>query len=440
MSILSAFASCLPPFLLTAGLYFLVCLSGFSLFRPRALRGLFRGSDTASRRALFLSLAGTLGVGNIAGVGVALSIGGEGAIFWLFIGGVVATVLKYAEITLSIDYRERGKKSRGALDYIRPTLGRGAATLFGVLTLALSLLMGSLLQGSVIRAAADGLWSIRPLSLALCLLALTALLFLGGRRAVEGLTGILIPTLTVLYCLLAIGIISKNLASLPGIVTRILRGAFSLRSAGGGLLGTGLARAMRAGIGKGLFSNEAGAGTAPFAHGDASVHPAREGLYGVLEVVIDTLFMCTLTALAVLSCFDALPALSGTALVSAAFTAVYGRAAGGMVALSVILFSYATVACWVSYGQTALTHLSDAPTFRLFYALLFCLALLLGVYLGEGRAFLLCDAVLAAMTFINTTALLKNTARIRRLTDEYLLLQKTKKPNNEKYAVPQVHQ
>ena len=427
MNVLSFLSSCLtfclPPFLLTAGIYFFTVLSGFPLTHPRrAIRAVLCEGDAASRRALFLSLAGTLGVGNIAGVGVALAVGGEGAVFWLFLGGIVATVLKYAEVALSLDARPRDRKSRGALDYITPTLGRGTAFLFALLTLALALLMGSLLQGSVIRAAMGELLPIRPIALGIFLFGMTALLFLGGRRAVEGLTALLIPWLTLLYCVLALVIIFVNITSLPSVIWRILCGAFSLKSAGGGLLGIGLMRAMRAGIGKGLFSNEAGAGTAPFAHGDANVHPAKQGLYGVLEVAIDTLFMCTLTALAVLSAFDTLPPLTGTALVSAAFSSVFGRAAGGMVALSVILFSYATVACWVSYGQSALAHLTSLRPLHLLFALMFCAALLCGVFLGEGPAFTLCDAVLAAMTFINTASLIKNARRIRRLTDEYLLM------------------
>lgn len=419
----SCLSSCLPPFLLTAGIYFFVVLSGFPLARPRrALHGILHASDAASRRALFLSLAGTLGVGNIAGVGVALAIGGEGAIFWLFLGGIVATVLKYAEVALSLDAKPQEKKSRGAIDYIKPTLGRGAALIFALLTLALSLLMGSLLQGSVIRAAMGEVLPIKPLPLGLFLFGITALLFLGGRRTVEGLTALLIPWLTLLYCILALAIIFVNITSLPSVIWRILCGAFSLQSAGGGILGLGLMRAMRAGIGKGLFSNEAGAGTAPFAHGDAGVHPATQGLYGVLEVAIDTLFMCTLTALAVLSVFETLPPLSGTALISAAFASVFGQAAGTMVALSTILFSYATVACWVSYGQSALMHLTPSRPLHALFAFLFCVTLLCGVFLGEGSAFSLCDAVLAGMTFINTTALIKNARRIRRLTDEYMLM------------------
>ena len=415
---------CLPPFLLVAGIYFFVALSGFPLRYPRRiLRAAFFG-DAASRRALFLSLAGTLGVGNIAGVGVALAVGGEGAVFWLFVGGIVATVLKYAEVTLSLDARPKAKRSRGALDYIAPTLGRGAALLFALLSVTLSLLMGSLLQGSVIRTAADTLLPVHPLSIGLLLFGITALLFFGGRRTVERLTGIVIPWLTLLYCLLAVMIVFVNITSLPSVIRRILCEAFSLRSVGGGILGIGILRAMRAGIGKGLFSNEAGAGTAPFAHGDAEVHPAQQGLYGVLEVAIDTLLMCTLTALAVLSAFDTLPPLSGTALVSAAFSSVYGRAAGGLVALSVILFSYATVACWVSYGQSALMHLTSHRPLHTLYAFFFCALLPIGAFLGEGNAFSLCDAVLALMTFLNTAALLKNTRRIRALSDEYLLLTK----------------
>ena len=416
-------SACLPPFLLAAGIYFFVLLSGFPLTHVRrTVRDLFGRRNAASRRALFLSLAGTLGVGNITGVGMALAVGGEGAVFWLILGGIVATVLKYAEVALSLDARAKDRESRGALDYIAPTLGGGAALAFSLLTLALSLLMGSLLQGSVINAATVEILPFHPLSLGLCLFSVTALLFLGGRRAVERLTGALIPWLTAIYCLLALFIVFLNISALPSVLGRILRGAFSLRSAGGGILGIGMMRAMRAGIGKGLFSNEAGAGTAPFAHGNTEVPPAVEGLYGVLEVAIDTLIMCPLTALAVLSSFAVLPNLSGSALVSAAFASVFGQAAGKAVSLSIILFSYATVACWVSYGQSALAHLTRSTRLGRLYAFCFCFSLFLGVYLGEGNAFSLCDTVLAAMTFINTAALLKNARQIRRLTDEYLLL------------------
>ena len=410
--------TCLPPFLLAAGLYFCVRLRGFPFRHPCRLAACLRGTGKDSRRALFLSLAGTLGVGNIAGVGTALAVGGAGAVLWLAVGGTVATVIKYAEVTLALGARPQSGESRGALDYIRPTLGRGAAVAFALFTLLLSLTMGSLLQGGVIAEGAGVLFAARPLPVGLLLAGLSLLLFLGGRRLVERLSGAVIPMLTLLYCTGAVLIVLTHIGALPAVLGRILRGAFSLRSAGGGLLGAGITQAMRAGIANGLFSNEAGAGTAPFAHGHATAAPAVQGVFGILEVAIDTLLMCTLTALAVLCVFDPLPSLSGTALVAAAFRSVAGAWAGDAVTLSCILFSFATVACWVSYGQVALSHLSRRPLPRALYPLVFSAALVIGALLGEGRGFLPVDIILALMTFINLAALLKSTGRIRALTAE----------------------
>lgn len=411
---------CLPPLLLAAGLFFAVRLRFFPLFHPlltlKKMGG--EGGVRSSLSALSVALAGTLGVGNIAGVGVALATGGAGSVFWMCVSGILVSFLKYAEITLTLDARRPGN-SRGAIDYIAPTLGPGAGALFAALTLALSLAMGSLLQGQVISDALSGVMPVLPLSVGLCLAGLTLLLFLGGRRAVERLTGILIPFLTLLYTLAALILIFVNITSLPRVVATILREAFSLRSAGGGVLGFGMARAMRVGIGRGLFSNEAGAGTAPFAHGAAEVStPARQGLFGILEVLLDTVLMCTLTALAILTSLDPLPELSGTALVVSAFGSVFGEAAGWMVALSIVAFAYATVACWVSYGQTALSHLLPQRWARVPYALSFSLLLALGATLTAEGAFGVSDAILGMMTVINTLSLLISRRRILALSRE----------------------
>ena len=414
----TALFTCLPPLLVAAGIYFFVQLSGFPLRHPRRLAACLRGTGRDSRRALFLSLAGTLGVGNIAGVGAALAVGGAGAVLWLFIGGTVATVLKYAEVTLALGSRKKPGESRGALNYITPTLGRGAAIAFAVLSLLLSLTMGSLLQGGVIAEGVNALIPCSPQAVGLFLSGVTLFLFLGGRQLVERLAGLLIPCLTILYCLGACLVILTHAHALPAVLSRILYEAFSLKSAGGGILGIGIARAMRAGIAKGLFSNEAGAGTAPFAHANAMTSPAVQGVFGILEVVIDTLLMCTLTALAVLCVLDPLPPLSGTALVAEAFRTALTPLAGNAVTLACILFSYATVACWVSYGQAALSQLSGAPMLRPVYPAVFCLALAVGAFLGEGYGFIPSDIVLGLMTLINLTALLKSTARIRALSKD----------------------
>ena len=415
--------SCLPPLLLAAGLFFAIRLSFFPLRHPiRTARRLGGGDARSSLSALTVALAGTLGVGNIAGVGVALSVGGEGAVLWMVVGATLASFLKYAEITLTLD-RKRAGVSRGALDYIAPTLGRGPAALFALLTLALALTMGSLLQGQVIAETAASLGRVLPLSVGHLLAALTLLLFLGGQRAVARLSGLLIPPLTLLYTLAAIAVVTVNYTAIPTALLRILRGALSPASAGGGLLGSGVAAAVRAGIGRGLFSNEAGAGTAPFAHGAADgSSPARQGLFGIVEVLLDTVLMCSLTALAVLTVFDPLPSLSGTALVAAAFGSVFGDLAGSLVSLSVILFAYATVACWVSYGRQALGHLTDRRLPRLLFPLLFSGMLIVGAVMPATGAWGAADLVLGGMTVINTVALLKNEKRVRTLTEEYGLL------------------
>ena len=427
LSLCEGVAVCLPPFLLFSGVLLLIYLRGFPLAHPVRLARSLGAAGRTSLGALLLSLAGTLGVGNIAGVGAALAIGGEGAVLWMLVGGLAATVLKYAEVALALDARRAGAPSRGALDYIVPRLGRGAGLAFAALTLTLALTMGSLLQGGVIAEALGQAVGVRPLSTGLVLTAITLLLFLGGRRAITRLTGVLSPPLTLLYWAAAVYVIVCNAEALPHVCERILRGAFCPEGVVGGAAGLGMARALRAGIGKGLFSNEAGAGTAPFAHGGADTAPAVQGALGVLEVAIDTLFLCALTALAVLSALDPLPPLTGTALVAAAFESVLGRSAGLLLSLSVILFSYATVACWAHYGQIALAELSPPRGAGAAYALLFSLALTVGAILGAGDGFVLCDGVLAAMCFINLTALLRSLQRIREITAEGGMIRKKKR-------------
>ncbi len=417
----------LPPVLLFAGVYFYIRLRAFPLRHPlRTLKALRGGEGTGSSlRALTLALAGTLGVGNITGVAVALRFGGAGAVFWLWVGGLAAAILKYAEITLSLDARQSAAESRGAIDYIRPSLGKGAALLFALLSLALSLTMGSLLQGNVIAEGITPVLPLVPLSVGLILAGVTLLLFLGGRPWVERLVAVLIPLFTLLYAGASLAVIFVNITSLPSVLARILREAFSWKSAGAGLGGIGIARAMRAGIGKGLFSNEAGVGTAPFAHGAAEVaSPARQGILGLIEVFVDTLLMCTLTALSVLAVYDPLPNLAPTSLVAGAFRTALGDIAPGFLAVSILFFAYATVACWVSYGQTALSHLCRRPAVRAVYSLVFCGLLALGSILPADGVWALCDAVIAAMALLNIAALLKNAGRIAEVTKEEGLMTK----------------
>ncbi len=418
--------ACLPPLLVAAGLFFTVKLRAFPLLHPiMTVRRMREGERQGggSFRALTVALAGTLGVGNIAGVAVALVAGGAGAVFWMWVGGFAAMLLKYAEIALTLDAR-RGE-SRGAVDYIEPTLGKAAARVFAILCLLCSLTMGSLLQGNVMAEALTEEFGVSPLASALILLALTGMLFCGGKELVERASVVLIPFFTLLYTGLAIYIIFVNFTLLPSVLLRILQGAFSLQSAGGGLAGFACARAIRAGIGKGLFSNEAGAGTAPIAHGGVgAVPPAKQGLFGIVEVFVDTILVCTVTAFVILLAFDPIPTLSGSGLAAAAFATEYGGAAGAIIRLSIVFFAYATVACWSYYGRVCMGILTKKEGLRQAYPLLFLLSLAAGVFFSPRGAWALTDAILGIMTILNVTALLLRQRRVCELTADFGLIGK----------------
>ncbi len=423
----------LGPFLLLLGLFFWFYLGGFPVKHPkrtlRLLLGSEKGKEGGSFRQMTVALAGTLGVGNITGVGVALAVGGPGAIFWMWVGALATMLLKYAEIGLAL--HEKKEKNQGAYPYIQKSLGKGAATLFFLLCLLCSFSMGSLLQGNVIAETLHESFSLNRLTVGLSLLLLTLLLFLGGRRFIEGGAAVVIPILSFLYIFFALNVIFVNITLLPEKLLLILRSAFSLESVGGGVMGYGLIGAMRAGIAKGLFSHEAGAGTAPLAHGEATAPPAKQGLFGLAEVGIDTLVICTLTALAVLLSFDTLPPLSGTALVSAAFATLYGKIAAPIVSIAIVCFSYATVACWVYYGQVVLSLFSERPLYRGLYALLFSLLLPIGALSSPEGAWGMTDALLGVMTLLNGIALFKARRTIRAITEEAGL---TDKMNKERFG------
>lgn len=423
----SVLGAILGPFLLLLGLYFWVYLKAFPLKHPRRtlalLFGFEKGTDGGSFRQMTVALAGTLGVGNITGVGVALSVGGPGAILWMWVGALATMLLKYAEIGLSL--YEKKEKNQGAYPYIKKSLGKRWAVFFLFLCLLCSFFMGSLLQGNVIAETLSENFSFSPVKVGLILLFLTLLLFLGGRSFIEGATAIVIPILSFLYMFFSLTVVFVNITLLPEKLLLILRSAFSLQSVGGGMMGYGLIRAMRAGISKGLFSHEAGAGTAPLAHGEADAPPAKQGLFGIAEVGIDTLVICTLTALAVLLSFDTLPPLSGTALVSAAFASLYGKIASPLVSLAIVCFSYATVACWVYYGQVVLSLFSERPLYRGLYALLFSLLLPIGALSSPEGAWGVTDALLGVMTLLNGVALFRSRAAVRQLTLEAGLIEES---------------
>ncbi len=399
-SFLTAVSSALVPLLVLFGGYFFVRLRGGPLLHPvRATRLLLAGDARRSLSALSLALSGTLGVGNITGVILALSVGGAGALFWMWVACLFAMLLRYCEVVAAL-----------SLGMPSERLPRPLARLF-LLTLSLLLpLLGGLLQsGAAAECLAISL-GLPPLAVSLSLALLAApLLFIGVRIA--GITSRLLPCLSLLYLLLTLGVILTYREGFPRVLTSVLRGAFSPRSLAGGIGGVGVIRAMRVGFSRGMLSNEAGLGTAPYAHAEAhGISPVRQGLFGACEVFLDTAVVSSLTAFALL-----LPAAcgqgEGTALSLASLIggmqAVFGRIAPSLLSVAVLGFAFSTILAFSHYARAALGERGGR-----YLLAAHLLAVAIGGAIPPSRIAPPIDLLMTILTALNLLALKKAADRI----------------------------
>lgn len=403
----------LPVLLLGVGLCYLFALRAFPILHPiRTLKLAFRGRMRSSLRALSVALGGTLGVGNITGVALALAMGGAGAVFWMWISAAVAMFLKYGEIVLALISRKRGADGTwegGAMYYLKKgrAFGRWAATLFALLCLLCALTLGAPVQSNAAAVAAHEVLGIPPYVTGALLLFLTAIAVLGGIRRIADFTERVVPIVSVLYLLLSLYAVFANLSALGGVFFRIFREAFSFSAGASGVGGFFASRALRYGVTRGLLSNEAGAGTAPMAHAVAENTPASQGVMGFLEVAVDTFVFCTATALPLLIAYDgAFPALSGVGLVTGAFSALVGHFAPPLLSVSLFLFAYATVLAWFYYGKRAIGYLTENPMAQKGYVFVYVVAVGCGAILREGVLWELTDGVISLLTMLHTACLL----------------------------------
>ena len=406
MQTLGTVAGGAVPFLLFAsGLFFLFRLRGFYLLHPvktlRLLGG--KGERRDALSSLAVALGGTLGVGNITGVTSALSVGGPGALFWMWCSAVLSMGLHFAEVVLALDTAA----PPGLPRYLS---GRIAKTLFPLSLLFLSLTLGGGLQSAAAAEAAKVALSV-PLPVTGALLALPVVwATVGGSRRIRAVSSRVIPFVTLLFALSCLGVIVVFRARLPGVIGAVFRDAFSLRAAAGGGIGALIGRAS-VGFRRGLLSNEGGCGTASLAHaGTGTLDPLRQGVFGIVEVATDTLLLCTLTGLAVLcSGYGG----DGVSPLLSAFGDVYGRGAGVLLAAAVFLFAFATAVTYCFYGKTALAALKTSGN-----AFPFLLALFLfsGALFPRGLLFFLSDLFLGILAVLNLAALWKGADRISHLS------------------------
>jgi AGCS family alanine or glycine:cation symporter len=325
-----------------------------------------RGAGEGSVRpfqALSTALASTVGVGNIAGVATAIHLGGPGALFWLLLSGVVGMATKFSEIAVALNYRQRDREGivRGGAMYVlsKGLHMRWLGGTFAFLTAVAAFGIGNMVQANSVADATNASFGVPPWITGLVLAVLTALVILGGIRRIADVTQFLVPIMCVIYIVGALVVLARYLGEIPAVVRLVLDSAFSGSAAIGGFAGAGVRNAIRYGIARGLFSNEAGLGSAPMVHSSAITdHPVRQACYGIFEVFVDTLVVCLLTGLVVLSTGAWESGETGAALSAKAFAiGLPGEWGHFIVTFGLISFAFSTVIGWAYYGETGITFL-----------------------------------------------------------------------------------
>jgi len=455
-----------PPMmilLIGTGIFLTLGLRLISIIRiPYAFKQLFKkrtGSaedgDVSPFAALMTALSSTVGTGNIAGVAAAIAIGGPGAIFWMWMTAIFGTATKFAEGVLAVRYREidaNGNRVGGPMYYIKNGLGpkfTWLAVLFASFGIIGSLSTGNAVQANSITDALKSTYGWDPRIVAVVLSVLVALVIFGGIKRIGAIASKLVPFMAILYIGAALVVLAFNMPQIPAAFGLIFKGAFGLQSAGAGISVGLLMLAMQKGVARGLFSNEAGQGSAPIAHAAAQNNdPVNQGIIAMLGTVIDTLIICTITALVILTsgvvgadCL-ASPAIlemlqsgsspagceTGAPLTAAAFDATLTGFGEHIVTICLAIFAFTTIIGWSYYGERCTAFLfteKSIPVFRFAWiAAVFFSAYALSFETGDDNMvvntfWLIADSLTGLMAAPNLIALIILAPVVFKLSKEY---------------------
>ena len=375
-------------------------------------------------QAVATALASTVGVGNIAGVATAISIGGPGALFWLWVSGVLGMCTKFAEIVIALHYRETdaaGQMRGGAMYILRNGLGMPwLGAIFAALVALAAFGIGNMVQSNSVAASLQASFGVDPRITGIVLAILTAAVILGGIKRIGQFTEYLVPFMALFYLGGALIILVRFASEIPAALGLVFEGAFSGTAAVGGFAGSTMMAALRVGVARGLFSNEAGLGSAPMVHSAARTdHPVRQGLYGIFEVFVDTILVCTATGLVIIATGVWNSGATGAALAGAAFsTGLPGTWGNIVVTASLALFAYSTVVGWSYYGETAIVYLFG-PKAAVPYKLMWLVFIYLGSVGSLHLVWDVADTLNGLMAIPNLIAVLASIGLLRRLIREF---------------------
>lgn len=390
--------------------------------------------DISHYQALSTALSATIGIGNIAGVATAIHYGGPGALFWMWITGILGTSLKFAECTLSMKYRKinpDGSASGGPMYYIEKALGwKWLAVIFATAASVCALGTGNAIQAFTVADQLHADFAFNVHITGVVIMILVAMVILGGIKRIGRVTSILTPLMTVIYVLGALTILILNADKVPGAFATIVKSAFTPQGATAGFAGATFMHCLIWGVKRGLFSNEAGQGSAPIAHAAAKTdEPVREGTVAMLGPYIDTITICTLTGLAIVvtGAWDAVDSagnalsLNASPLTSHAFAVglpFLNGNGGYIVTAAVLLFATSTIIAWSYYGDRSIQYLFGDKMIKP-YRWIFCLMVYVGAVNELEAVWTFGDIALGVMAVPNLIALIALSSVLAKMTNEY---------------------
>ncbi len=417
--------------LIASGLFLSIKLgflqfSKFGYFNKNTVGQLFKkdlhektNGGVSAFQAVTTALAGTIGTGSIAGLATALVLGGPGAVFWMWISALLGMVTKYSEIVLALKYREKnedGGWNGGPMYYIKNGLGvKWLAIVFAIFAMIACLGTGNATQSNSISGVLDSTFDIPTWITGIVLTVIVGTVILGGVKRIASVNEKLVPVMAVFFILASIVALIFNAPKIPTAFALIFKEAFNFKAAFGGAAGYGIMSAMRYGIGRGVFSNEAGLGSAPIAHSASSTKdPVKQGMWGMFEVFFTTIIICTMSALVVLSSdvyleafyAGATPSVSGAALSGKAFGEALPYVGEIGISLSTVFFALSTILGWAYYGEVCAGYIfkNHRKAAIMAYRIVYVLIVFVGAIAEINTVWLVADCFNALMALPNLIA------------------------------------
>lgn len=410
----------------------------FGFIMRSTLGSLFRKSDQKAEsgqnltpfQAVSTALAGTVGTGNIAGVTGAIFAGGPGAVFWMWVSAFFGMMTKYAEIVLAVKFRQvdaKGAHYGGPMYYIEKGTGQKClAVIFALLGGIACFGIGNIAQSTEIAGAMESLVGLPPLYTGILLAILTAVVVIGGVKRIGQVASYLVPFMAIFYIVAGVAVILLRITDVPAALASIFAGAFSFEAVGGGVFGYAIMLAMRQGFARGVFSNEAGLGSAPMAHAASNTQePVEQGMWGVFEVFVDTIVICTLTSMAVLLSgvlkYDLDSFASNGAAAAAAFNTILPGTIGGTVLqISLLFFALSTILGWSYYGERCWGYLTNNnKAVNLIFKVVFVLVCIVGAVGSGSLMWDISDTLNGMMAIPNLIGLLLLSGTVIQITKTY---------------------